>query len=233
MTVVEAVLLLIGVVFFIGSFFVTEKLSPADVNKVAELSEGELRVLVDRELDAARAKVSDVVDEAMDLTIDKVQRTMERDTNEKIMAISEYSDATMEQLKKINHEVTFLYSMLGDKHTQLNEAMEQMDELIQTYQSLRSMPMPDPHAVPVVNEPVAEPVAQPAVQVQSEPVAQEEEPVEDAQMPEEEPEPVSVREQILERYHAGEDLTDIARNLGLGFGEVKLIVDLYRGEEES
>lgn len=100
MTVVEAVLLLIGVVFFIGSFFITEKLSPADVNKVAELSEGELRVLVDRELDTARAKVSDVVDEAMDLTIDKVQRTMERDTNEKIMAISEYSDATMEQLKR-------------------------------------------------------------------------------------------------------------------------------------
>ncbi len=233
MTVVEVVLLLIGVVFFIGSFFITEKLSPADVNKVAELSEGELRMLVDRELDTARAKVSDVVDEAMDLTIDKVQRTMERDTNEKIMAISEYSDATMEQLKKINHEVTFLYSMLGDKHAQLNEAMEQMDELIQTYQSLRAMPVPDVHAVPVVSEPV-EPVPQP-VQTQPEAAPQDEELPKDqeVEVPEEEPEPVSVREQILERYHAGEDLTDIARNLGLGFGEVKLIVELYRGEEES
>ena len=231
MTVVEAVLLLIGVVFFIGSFFITEKLSPADVNKVAELSEGELRVLVDRELDTARAKVSDVVDEAMDLTIDKVQRTMERDTNEKIMAISEYSDATMEQLKKINHEVTFLYSMLGDKHAQLNEAMEQMDELIRIYQSLRAMPMPDVQAVPAASEPV-EPVVQP-VQTQTEAVPQDEELSQEVEMPEEEPKPVSVREQILERYHSGEDLTDIARDLGLGFGEVKLIVELYRGEEES
>ena len=231
MTVVEAVLLLIGVVFFIGSFFITEKLSPADVNKVAELSEGELRVLVDRELDTARAKVSDVVDEAMDLTIDKVQRTMERDTNEKIMAISEYSDATMEQLKKINHEVTFLYSMLGDKHAQLNEAMEQMDELIRTYQSLRAMPMPDVQAVPAASEPV-EPVVQP-VQTQTEAAPQDEELPQEVEMPEEEPKHVSVREQILERYHAGEDLTDIARDLGLGFGEVKLIVELYRGEEES
>ena len=231
MTVVEAVLLLIGVVFFIGSFFITEKLSPADVNKVAELSEGELRVLVDRELDTARAKVSDVVDEAMDLTIDKVQRTMERDTNEKIMAISEYSDATMEQLKKINHEVTFLYSMLGDKHAQLNEAMEQMDELIRIYQSLRAMPMPDVQAVPAASEPV-EPVVQP-VQTQTEAAPQDEELPQEVEIPEEEPKPVSVREQILERYHAGEDLTDIARDLGLGFGEVKLIVELYRGEEES
>ena len=41
----------------------------------------------------------------------------------------------------------------------------------------------------------------------------------------------SVREKILERYHAGENLTDVARDLGLGYGEVKLIVELYKGEE--
>lgn len=232
MTVVEAVLLLIGVVFLIGSFFVTEKLSPADVNKVAELSQEELRMLADRELEIARAKVSDVVDDAVDLTIDKVQRTMERSTNEKMMAISEYSDSAMEQLKKMNHEVTFLYSMLGDKHAQLNEAMEQMDELIQTYQSLRMMPLPEQNTQPVVSE-TTETAAAPVQIVQSEVVAEETQMPEETQAPEEEPEPLSVREQILERYHAGEDLTDIARNLGLGFGEVKLVVELYRGEEEQ
>lgn len=232
MTVVEAVLLLIGVVFLIGSFFVTEKLSPADVNKVAELSQEELRMLADRELEIARAKVSDVVDDAVDLTIDKVQRTMERSTNEKMMAISEYSDSAMEQLKKMNHEVTFLYSMLGDKHAQLNEAMEQMDELIQTYQSLRMLPLPEQNTQPVVSE-TTEPAAAPVQIAQSEVVAEETQMPEETQAPEEEPEPLSVREQILERYHAGEDLTDIARNLGLGFGEVKLVVELYRGEEEQ
>ncbi len=232
MTVVEAVLLLIGVVFLIGSFFVTEKLSPADVNKVAELSQEELRMLADRELEIARAKVSDVVDDAVDLTIDKVQRTMERSTNEKMMAISEYSDSAMEQLKKMNHEVTFLYSMLGDKHAQLNEAMEQMDELIQTYQSLRMMPLPEQNTQPVVSE-TTEAAAAPVQIAQSEVVAEETQMPEETQAPGEEPEPLSVREQILERYHAGEDLTDIARNLGLGFGEVKLVVELYRGEEEQ
>ena len=29
----------------------------------------------------------------------------------------------------------------------------------------------------------------------------------------------------------GEELKDIARDLGLGYGEVKLIVELYKGEE--
>ena len=43
----------------------------------------------------------------------------------------------------------------------------------------------------------------------------------------------NIREKILERYRAGEDLKDVARDLGLGFGEVKLIVELYKGEENQ
>ena len=43
----------------------------------------------------------------------------------------------------------------------------------------------------------------------------------------------SAKEKILERYRAGEDLKDVARDLGLGYGEVKLIVELYKGEENQ
>ena len=43
MTGVAWILLLIGVVFMIGSFFVTEKLSPSELNQIAELSEEELK----------------------------------------------------------------------------------------------------------------------------------------------------------------------------------------------
>lgn len=288
MTAVEIILLLIGVVFLVGSFFVMEKLSPEDISKVAELSEEELRVVMDRELENARGKIEHLVDEAMDLTVAKVQRTMERETNEKVMAISEYSDSVMEQLKKMNQEITFLYSMLGDKHVELNEAMEHLEGLIRDYESLRSKPLPQP-----VPEPQAAPVRQPAPQpvsrteagkperkraeaaqdvkkedakpekqktvfegIQTETlrtdtadakvisaVAADERPdVEEPQMTSvrtdaggaavmmQENEPKSIREQILDCYNEGNSVTDIARNLGLGIGEVKLIVDLYRGE---
>ena len=40
----------------------------------------------------------------------------------------------------------------------------------------------------------------------------------------------SIRDEVLERFSAGEDLRNIARSMGLGFGEVKLIVELYKGE---
>ena len=43
MTMIEIILLLVGCVFMIGSFFISEKLSSSELNKIAELSEDELK----------------------------------------------------------------------------------------------------------------------------------------------------------------------------------------------
>ena len=79
MTAIEIALLLIGVVFIIGSFFIIEKLSPEELSRVSELSEDELRIVMDRELATAGAKISDVVDQTVDLSINQIQRRMEKD----------------------------------------------------------------------------------------------------------------------------------------------------------
>ena len=39
-----------------------------------------------------------------------------------------------------------------------------------------------------------------------------------------------INQKILEMYQKGESIIGIAKQLGLGVGEVKLIVDLYQGE---
>ena len=239
MTAVEVALLLIGVVFILGSFFIMEKLSPTELSRVAELSEDELRMVMDRELGTAGAKISDMADQAVDLSMDQIQRRLEKDTNEKIMAISEYSDSVMEKLQKFNNEVTFLYSMLGDKHAELNECMAQLSDLIlscqaaqaqtavlqQQYQELQARPVHDAEQAEVTEAYVDDPsgVRQPEC-------TDDQQPEELMETPEEE-RTVNVKEQILERYRAGEELKDVARDLGLGFGEVKLIVELYKGEE--
>lgn len=237
MTAIEVALILIGVVFILGSFFIIEKLSPTELSRVAELSEDELRIVMDRELETAGAKISDMADQAVDLSMNQIQRTMERDTNEKIMAISEYSDSVMEKLQKINNEVTFLYSMLGDKHTELNESMAQLNDLILECQAVQ---------VQATSALYQYQDAQNALAQEAEVSEQETGSHEADQKPLEEhalsseTEPAeaaddegngNVRDEILERYRCGEDLKDIARDLGLGYGEVKLIVELYKGEE--
>ena len=236
MTAIEVALLLIGVVFILGSFFIIEKLSPSELSRVSELSEDELRIVMDRELETAGAKISDMADQAVDLSMNQIQRKMEKDTNEKIMAISEYSDSVMEKLQKINNEVTFLYSMLGDKHTELNESIAQLNDLIlecqtvqaQTeaaqlqYQESQNHPMKDAgEKDPDKASEEADRMKQPEdVEGQAYP-----DPVEDPDTEN----GASAKEKILERYRAGEDLKDVARDLGLGYGEVKLIVELYKG----
>lgn len=283
MTAIEVALLLIGVVFILGSFFIIEKLSPSELSRVAELSEDELRMVMDRELEITGAKISDMADQAVDLSMSQIQRKMEKDTNEKIMAISEYSAAVMEKLQKFNNEVTFLYSMLGDKHTELNESMAQLNDLILACRTVQTPPVSvqtppvsvqaQPVSVqaqpaivqPTIVQPAAAQLQPTAARVQ--PTVQQQEPpavplkdgggkesgkVSDEQPDEvkqtetvtvqEEPETAedmneadsaNVREIILERYRGGENLKDVARDLGLGYGEVKLIVELYKGEENQ
>lgn len=232
MTAIEVALLLIGVVFILGSFFIVEKLSPTELSRVAELSEEELRIVMDRELGTAGAKISEMAEQAIDLSVDQIQRKLEKDTNEKIMAISEYSDTVMEQLQKMNHEVTFLYSMLGDKHAELNDSMAQLNELLhecqvlqdkavscrQTCQDLQMQSDADRNIVEEL----------PQMQSESDGLSGD-----DSDPPEaaDGDNGNNARDEILRRYHAGEELTDIARDLSLGYGEVKLIVELYKGEE--
>lgn len=257
MTAVEVILILIGVVFLLGSFFVTEKLTPTEISRVAELSEDELRIVMDREMGVASAKISDMVDNTVDLSMDKIQRSMEKESNEKIMAISEYSDSVMEKLKKINNEVTFLYSMLGDKHNELNEAMAQLNELLLECQEAKeealqkqaeaklaqrqyqTMQNNRPSAVEAVEQSPIPPqsaeqeeleeVLEEAIQTETTAAAAMKQAVLEMDGPVTEGKDRS-REEILARYHSGEDLKDIARDLGLGYGEVKLIVELYKGE---
>lgn len=240
MTAIEVALLLIGVVFILGSFFIIEKLSPSELSRVSELSEDELRIVMDRELETAGAKISDMADQAVDLSMNQIQRKMEKDTNEKIMAISEYSDSVMEKLQKINNEVTFLYSMLGDKHTELNESMAQLNDLILACQSVQAQTEAaqlqyqeaQNHPTKDAGEKEPDKTSEEAdlrKQPEDLKAQADTDPVEDPDTENS----ASAKEKILERYRAGEDLKDVARDLGLGYGEVKLIVELYKGEENQ
>ena len=57
MTGIVFFLLLTGVVFMVGSFFITERLSPSELNKIAELSKDELGRIIDGALADAKSKV--------------------------------------------------------------------------------------------------------------------------------------------------------------------------------
>ena len=128
MVTVEIILILIGVVFLIGSFFVKDKLSQKDVEKIAELSEDEINIIVEKQLNKAEGIIEDKIDEKIDEAQEKTVRAMEKESNEKIMSISEYSDTVLESMNKTHNEIMFLYSMLNDKHKNLKETVQKVDQ---------------------------------------------------------------------------------------------------------
>ena len=120
MTMIEIILLLVGCVFMIGSFFISEKLSSSELNKIAELSEDELKKIIEREVNNAGTQMDEVIEQKIEEAGEQAERAMEKESNEQIMQIHEYSETVMESMKKTHDEIMFLYSMLNDKHTEID-----------------------------------------------------------------------------------------------------------------
>ena len=89
MTGVEILLLVIGVVFFVASFFIAEKLSPSELGKIGELSNEEIQKVMERELQRATASIGSRVEEKVEEVLVKTADSMENECNDKIKAIGE------------------------------------------------------------------------------------------------------------------------------------------------
>ncbi len=233
MSVLEIVLLVIGLVLMIASFFITERLSNRELDKIAELSTDEMRKILERNLNDAQVKVNNMVDQVIDHSIEKsmeiVERALDKETNEKMRVLTEYSDTVLESINKTHNEVMFLYSMLNDKHSELTKYagnlaqlaihLEELEENIQ-----KTVDESDEILQKVQEAQLPEPV--PAAAYQEEVFHQEEQGIS-----QEEESLVNHNQLILEKYREGKTAIEIAKELGLGVGEVKLVIGLFREEE--
>lgn len=239
MTGVAWILLLIGVVFMIGSFFVTEKLSPLELNQIAELSEEELKRIIDRGLKNAETRIEDAIDEQVDQSSEKVDRSLEKVTNDKIMAISEYSDTVIESMNKTHNEIMFLYSMLNDKHTELTGMAADLQRLAADVRSLEEKaPLTAPQAASERAAAVSAASAVTPVSVETADTTERETAAAPAEQKEEMPETEETKQEglhaeILKLKKLGMTEVQIAKKLGIGIGEVRLVNGLYRGESDS
>lgn len=219
MGVLEAVLIIIGVLFVFASFFIPDRLTAKEAEKVSRLSEDQLKIIVDRKLKEAESTIDSTIDDRADLYAEKAERMLEKESNEKIMAISEYSDGVLEQINKAHKEIMFLYSMLNDKHSELTTFANDLTSLKTDMENFSDK----------TNELLKEQAL----------AAERAEAKEENDVPEEMTEDVDIsmvrnhNEMILDAYKAGQDEVDIARSLGLGIGEVRLVIDLYKGESKN
>lgn len=240
MTAIEICLILAGVILMVGSFFVAEKLSPDELNKIAELSQEEIAHIVDKEIEASHDKVREQLESELDEVLAKLDRESDKETNEKIMAISEYSDTVIESINKSHNEIMFLYSMLGDKHKEVIDFSNELQERVERLQRTATDELISEALIKEERQEELKRAAEAAAkereemeQEQQAAQAEEEEPQEPEKEENIQEEKTSSNERILELHDQGMSDDEVAKELGIGLGIVKLVLKLHKKEGPS
>lgn len=266
MNTLQIIILILGALIFTVSFFIPDK--KVNTKEIRDKEEKIFRELVEKEIPDIRKKFDEATEESIERAKENTQRQMERLTNEKMMAINEYSDTVMSEIHKNHEEAVFLYDMLNNKHVQVKNATAELNQVLKeskqtqaavkstkskgykknskanarSYENTRENAILDNDALleKQTNEKVIdfEPMASADLEViippmDMMPVVDEvkkdsvnTDNVEIRFSPEGSEENSNAR--ILEMYRAGKSNTAIAKELGLGIGEVKLVINLFK-----
>ena len=126
MTGLQIAMIMIGIVCLIGSFFVSEKLSKADLEEMKKMSDEEIKDIIDSKMQEAASQIDERLQEKVDLATAQMERSGEKETNEKSMEISEYSDTVLSSMNKSHDEIVFLYDMLNEKQERVTELIKEL-----------------------------------------------------------------------------------------------------------
>lgn len=258
MSITELILLIFGGLVFTISFFLPSG-RKKETDNIPEIDEEEIKEIIDKEIEEAKVQIRDIVDETINYSMEKTERSIERITNEKIMAVNEFSGTVLEQINKNHKETIFLYDMLNDKHenlkTAVSEAAKTAAEVKQSVREAEFLPFkPEKVEIRGAAEEKEEKAEKPrkktsrkakgeeAVKLQE--PEKEKIPAKENETAEKGQKAVNVdvsldaaektgsgnnNEKILELHKAGKSNMAIAKELGLGIGEVKLVIDLFEG----
>jgi uncharacterized protein YneF (UPF0154 family) len=234
MTALEVALLIIGAIFLVASFFVSEKLSSSDLDEIKKMSEQEIKTILQSNMEQASTEIENRIQEKEDEAMESLERKTDKETNDKIMEISEFSDTVLDAMNKSHNEIIFMYDMLNDKQ-------EHATELMKDLQMMQSAILQMGEAVEEKRLELQELVEKQIEVTLPEQTEQTEELPEPISMEEalkehqkdEQKEDIHNNEAILNLYEQGVSEIEIAKQLGCGLGEVKLVLGLFRSGERA
>ena len=119
MTVFDLFMVILGLILIAVSFFFGEKASTQNQKNRSSASNNEFdeeRIL------SIQNTVEENLKKISESTIAKTENSLSKVTNEKIMAITDYSDQILEKIDQNHTEVIFLYNMLNEKDAAIKES---------------------------------------------------------------------------------------------------------------
>lgn len=221
MTPIEIALIIIGAAILIASFFLSNNSKPEE--NAAPVSERELSLT---EIETIKEKINELISVATEGSLIQTSDRLNQLSNEKIIAVNDFSEQVLEKISQNHEEVVFLYNMLNEKEREVKDLIKDIDkvkrQINETENNEQSVEMKKENTANTVNAVQNNHTKVPVAKIHNErfnPINAEE----DKQVE-------NYNQKILEMYSQGFSIIDISKTLELGQGEVKLVIDLYNNK---
>ncbi len=229
----EVCLIVIGIVVVVCSYIFSEQLQNKDKNTsegyvsdgANQLSQVDISAITE---EVVRQQVDIAVDDMLEDAVEKTEIVLDKLTNEKIMAVNEYSDGVLGEINKNHSEVMFLYNMLNDKEKSIKDTVREVEAVKRSIKQLGGDTVAVSQAAMLTAGESSQGTAS-TEQGDDEELRQIMENGFGNQLTDEYEEIVgNHNEEIMMMYQQGYNNLEIAKQLGLGMGEVRLVIDLYK-----
>lgn len=235
MNTLEIILILIGIIIIIISSRLVDR-SKVTVNQPISRSLSLENSFSEEEIKLVKEKMNKLLSDVSEETVIRTDDSLSKLSNEKILAVNEFSEQILEKIKRNHEEVVFLYSMLGDKEKELKAAVREIDSSKKKVQDI----IESRKEIEKSQLAAKKTIATQTVAQTSQPVQGLKPGVSDNKETQRKTEPVPIAQnglntnnntQILSLFSQGKSVVEISKLLGIGQGEVKLVIDLFRGKK--
>ena len=244
MSTLQISLFIMGLICFIGSFFITEKLSSSDTEMISRLSEKEVKSLVEKELSKASVEMDRLLSEKSEEAVEKIEVSTDKDTNQKIMSIGEYSDTILKAMNESHDEIMFIYQILNEKQETITNMVSDIGKQESALRNMKAsiddkLKELEEKEVKIA-EAKTEAKAEESIDFQKDVLSLKEAFIQ--KMDKEEKKPMSAIDSLQEKSSSSKDElknkvvsmhqegyteVEIAKKCGIGIGEIKLILGLF------
>lgn len=234
MGILQIGLLLLGLICFVISFFLSEKLSSSDINEFEKMSKADINTIVEKQLREADDGIKVMIDEGMKDALDDFEIKADRMLNSKIMSISDYSDSVIESIEKSHKEIVFMYDRLVEKQEVLTDLTKDIQSLESNLREIKyniEEEVSNGNFMPL-NETLEKINTEEYEQIIAEAGSEDIKEVLNNSLNEnnDEDSVKNKNDKIIQMHKEGFDEVEIAKKLGKGLGEIKLVLGLFGKE---
>ena len=229
----EIILLITGIVSVVFSFFLEKDKTEVQENVDLDMSHSILKikeaaVIQEEEL---KQRVQKILEEQSLKVLSETEEKLSRISNDKIIAVDEFSNQILEKIENNHQEVIFLYDMFQKKEEEMKSVMNKLEQVrrenktsLEHFSEEQKTKNPSEAAEKADTQAEAVFTTQAdLLQKMADLKKKEEVPAQDTMTPEEK----KRQEQVLTLYNQKKNVKEISKQLSMGQGEVQLIIDLY------